>query len=248
MSLKYADLGTLTENVLKTKEHVEGVRAALDAAKQEKLQFSTMPVASEDNLGQIVQYVGTTTATYNHGYFYECVSDGEATPTYSWKVCMGSVAVDGTSIVKDAEDVISVSDKYKKVFEGTLSNWNGLTTEQKSDYIGGQVILTDDNEYDLTSYNGARQISYSDSATAYVIAPNVLHVFGEKETLDIDFKAGASGIVNDYHFIFESGDTATSLTLPETVIIPEDFDVATESYVEVSIINNLMVSQSWSRL
>ena len=60
--------------------------ATLLAEKQDKMQFSTMPTASEDYLGKTVQYVGRTTATYTHNYFYECVSDGEATPTYSWVV------------------------------------------------------------------------------------------------------------------------------------------------------------------
>ena len=54
------------------------------AAKQDTIQFSTMPTASADNLGKVVQYVGATTSTYTKGHFYECVSDGEATPTYSW--------------------------------------------------------------------------------------------------------------------------------------------------------------------
>lgn len=44
----------------------------------------TMPTASVDLVGTIVQYVGTTTANYTNGYFYKCVSDGAVTPTYSW--------------------------------------------------------------------------------------------------------------------------------------------------------------------
>ena len=46
-------------------------------------QLSTLPTAGVDYLGQVVQFVGTT-GTYTNGYFYECVSDGQATPTYSW--------------------------------------------------------------------------------------------------------------------------------------------------------------------
>ena len=54
------------------------------AKKQDIMQYETLPTASEDNEGQIVQYIGTTDSTYTQGYFYQCVSDGEATPTYSW--------------------------------------------------------------------------------------------------------------------------------------------------------------------
>ena len=50
------------------------------------IQYSTMPTASADNLGNVVQYVGGTDNTYTNGYFYKCVSDGdEEEPTYSWK-------------------------------------------------------------------------------------------------------------------------------------------------------------------
>lgn len=51
----------------------------------ETIQVDTMPLASADNLGQIVQYIGAS-GTYQNGYFYECVSDGESPATYSWAV------------------------------------------------------------------------------------------------------------------------------------------------------------------
>lgn len=50
--------------------------------KQDKIQYSTMPTAGADYVGQILQYMGITNANYIHGYFYECVTDGT---TYSWK-------------------------------------------------------------------------------------------------------------------------------------------------------------------
>ena len=85
MSLKYVGETALQENIVKTKEHVESVRATLDAAKQDKIELTTMPQASEDNLGLVVIYTGSTTSTYTHGYMYECVSDGETPATYSWE-------------------------------------------------------------------------------------------------------------------------------------------------------------------
>lgn len=52
--------------------------------KPEIVQRSTMPQASEDELGKVYQFVGTTDATYTNGYFYKCVSDGQNPATYSW--------------------------------------------------------------------------------------------------------------------------------------------------------------------
>lgn len=50
----------------------------------EKVQRSVMPQASEDEEGNIYQFVGTTDANYTNGYFYKCVSDGQVPATYSW--------------------------------------------------------------------------------------------------------------------------------------------------------------------
>lgn len=55
------------------------------ATKQNIIQYSTLPTAASTNLGQIAQYTGTTDANYTNGYFYQVVSDGQATPTYSWE-------------------------------------------------------------------------------------------------------------------------------------------------------------------
>jgi hypothetical protein len=46
---------------------------------------STLPIPSIDELGNTYQYTGTTSGSLVHGYFYECVSDGAVTPTYTWQ-------------------------------------------------------------------------------------------------------------------------------------------------------------------
>lgn len=47
------------------------------------IQVDLLPHPSVDELGKIYEFIGST-GTYVNGYFYECVSDGESTPTYSW--------------------------------------------------------------------------------------------------------------------------------------------------------------------
>ena len=44
-------------------------------------QFTVLPTPGATNVGAILQYVGSTTAQYVNGYFYECVLDGG---TYKW--------------------------------------------------------------------------------------------------------------------------------------------------------------------
>ena len=58
---------------------------ALLANKQDKLQYSTLPTASAELEGKIFEYTGATGGGLTHGYFYECVSDGENPATYSWQ-------------------------------------------------------------------------------------------------------------------------------------------------------------------
>lgn len=72
---------TILESVL-----VNGSEKNLADVLDEKVAHcSVLPEPSEELLGQIVQYVGLSDATYTNGYFYKCVSDGAAEPTYSWE-------------------------------------------------------------------------------------------------------------------------------------------------------------------
>lgn len=54
------------------------------ATKQDIIQVDTMPIASEEVMGNVYQYIGANTQSYVSGYFYKCVSDGASSPTYSW--------------------------------------------------------------------------------------------------------------------------------------------------------------------
>jgi len=54
---------------------------ALLNAKQDQLQYSSLPTASEDYLGKVFEYVGQTTNEFTHGYFYECKFEGSS---YAW--------------------------------------------------------------------------------------------------------------------------------------------------------------------
>ena len=98
------------------------------------MQYSSMPTASADNLGTIVQFTGATASPYTNGYFYKCVSDGEATPTYSWEnvnvqdgltsVAAADVSYDGTATeipwtnVQQAIDALgpAINAIYEQIF------------------------------------------------------------------------------------------------------------------------------------
>ena len=48
-------------------------------------KYTTMPTATVDTIGKIVQYVGTTDQNYTAGYFYIGTTDGGDPATYSWE-------------------------------------------------------------------------------------------------------------------------------------------------------------------
>lgn len=72
------------------------------------LKVSTLPTASADELGKIYQYVGATNANYTHGYFYECVSDGQSTPTYSWV----NVRVEDSVSLNTLQSIVAASSDF----------------------------------------------------------------------------------------------------------------------------------------
>lgn len=89
-------------------------------------------------------------------------------------------------------------------------------------------------------------ITNTESILQLSIDPNKFYIFPNAGQLSISFAAGMAGVVNEYHFRFTSGSTATQLDLPDTVQIPDDFDVATDTVYEISIIDNYMVYSSWA--
>lgn len=79
---------------------------ALLANKQDRLQYSILPTASAELEGKIFEYTGATGGGLTHGYFYECVSDGQTPATYSWvqtNVQPNSGSTGGGHTIEDSE-------------------------------------------------------------------------------------------------------------------------------------------------
>ena len=78
---------------------------------------------------------------------------------------------------------------------------------------------------------------------------NILHIFDTSKSLssiDFDFIAPSDNdFVYTYHFIFRSGATPTVLTLPDSVIYPDGFEIEANRIYEINIMENLLSYQSW---
>lgn len=76
------------------------------------------------------------------------------------------------------------------------------------------------------------------------IEPNKYYVFPEMSSLTITLGGELdNSIVQEYKFRFISGNTATTLILPNTII--GEINIEANKIYEVSIIDNLLLSQSW---
>lgn len=110
-------------------------------------------------------------------------------------------------------------------------------------------------DVDLSAYYTSQQIDsmfeqliekvpMSSADTVATLHPGKLYVFPEMATLTIQFMQTRIDTYREYHFIFQSGATATVLTLPYGV--KSDMAVEPNRIYEVSIVDNLLAWTSWA--
>lgn len=72
------------------------------------------------------------------------------------------------------------------------------------------------------------------------------HFTGALTGLTITLTAPASGELAQYHFDFTSGATAPTLTMPDSVKMPDGFSVEANKRYEVDILNNYGAVMTWA--
>ncbi|MGN8964028.1 hypothetical protein [Bariatricus sp. HCP28S3_D3] len=93
---------------------------------------------------------------------------------------------------------------------------------------------------------GTVRIEKLSTDTAVELEPNKLYIFPEMSELTITMaESSDTGIANEYHLVFQSGATATTLTIPDTVKIPSGFSVDVNKIYEISILEGCLCAQSW---
>ena len=132
-------------------------------------QKVSLPSPSYNELGNIYQYVGDTTADYTKGYFYECVSTGSS--TYEWRNIDVQPAGGATGVVWDDIDgeyylESSVTTTTGQPFSFTFTDAK-LVPGATIDIFAGQASQTGDQTvYDYSGVslsNGSCTISYPDA-------------------------------------------------------------------------------------
>ena len=81
------------------------------------------------------------------------------------------------------------------------------------------------------------------AVTQALDANKVFDFTGALTSLTITLNAAAAPA--QYHFCFQSGSTAPTLTLPNTVVMPSGFQVEANKHYEIDILDGYGVAQSW---
>lgn len=89
-------------------------------------------------------------------------------------------------------------------------------------------------------------ISTAGAVTQALDAGKIYHFTGALTALTITLNAPASGQLAQYHFDFNSGSTAATLTMPNTVTMPDSFTVEASKRYEVDVLNNYGTVVSWA--
>ena len=174
----------------------------------------TMPTASADLVGTIVQYVGTTTANYTNGYFYKCVSDGAVTPTYSWvEVISGGSGEKEIVHVTEPPEESEIEDKIYELFEGVDTYEDIIEFPDSSQDIRSiENYFNDKNYTELKSLKG---LMWGVSTSYFVVT-----FVKDDKTYQIDgisyipnkqiYNVAYSDDTNQYHMEIQPSTTLTT--------------------------------------
>lgn len=120
------------------------------------------------------------------------------------------------------------------------TNYNDLANKPQ---INGVELNGNKTSADLDISSQVTQVDHGTEDTTLQLPPNEYHTWGEVSSLTLTLGAETSGVANGYWFSFDSGDTATTLSLPETV--QTDIVVEPNMHYECSIVGNYMTFAEW---
>lgn len=128
-----------------------------------------------------------------------------------------------------------------KLSQAVKDNINNKADKSALDNLATTEQLAEKaDKTELSSYATKEEVKQMTETTAS-IAPNILYVWGEVAELSITLADGEDGVVNEYMVQFTSGATATTLTLPDSIVWMSAPSIQANKTYQVSIINNLGV-------
>ena len=91
------------------------------------------------------------------------------------------------------------------------------------------------------------EVTITDSgAVTQTLLPNMAYHFTSDALTSLTISFATTSDVPQYHFDFISPSTAITLTLPETVSMPDGFSVAANQRYEIDVLRGYGVAQNWA--
>lgn len=168
-------------------------------------QYDTMPTPSVSNVGQILQYVGTTNVNYTKGYFYECVEYPASSGTYIWKYT--NVQDSYTKI--EIGDLTNLPDNTKNVVENIVDIQLEINQLQgslldKEDRFRYNIIPPANASIDgvIIEYIGATNANYTNGYFYQCVESPVgsgTYIWTQKNVQPNNGGGGGDGVVDGYY-------------------------------------------------
>ena len=212
---------------------------------------------------------GNLTVTIHHMYFYDAMT-GVYVHQFNTKKGSKPQAFDTKAPIMDGSIFIQSPDvaEVEQVLEVETVDENGKPTSWKTVTIQFPDKLPNPQKLTFTGavtaeYDGSGAVTVTipegsggsggtvrieklSTDTTVALEPNKLYIFPEMAELTITLAEPTdTGIANEYHFVFQSGATATTLSIPDAIKIPSGFTVDANKIHEISILEGCLCAQSW---
>lgn len=124
----------------------------------------------------------------------------------------------------------------------SVEGGSGGTGEIHQD-TNGYVIFSNEGETGL-DMNREVTISNNGAVTQALEAGKIYHFTGSLTSLTLTLTS--TDMLAHYHFDFNCGSTAPTLSLPSTVKLPDDFEIISNYHYEIDILNNYGTVGTWA--
>ena len=118
--------------------------------------------------------------------------------------------------------------------------------EKPASASAGQFLAYDGSDWGAKTLAEEVTVSTAGAVTQALDAGKIYHFTGALTALTITLNAPASGDLAQYHFDFLSGSTAPTLTMPNTVTMPDSFSVEANRRYEIDVLNNYGAVAAWA--
>ena len=146
-------------------------------------------------------------------------------------------------VTVDVPNTYSAGDEGKVVSNGELVAQTSTTVD-----ANGTIDTTLYNSVTINVEDSMTEVTISDAGavTQALDANKIYHFTGALTALTVTLNAPSTGKNAHYHFDFLSGSTAPTVTIPNTVTMPDGWTVDASKRHEVDILNNYATAASWA--